>query len=202
VTEAATLESTEVVAVSTSEATEVIAVAAPEATETPIPAVASAPTPPSPPVPPATITAPGLPLETIVGGLLILLIVGYVGFYWRGLVAADRYEAGFMIHRCPVCRRGDLSLESHQDRILGVPRARRTVRCDDCRSVLREAGNRRWRYAVDRLENPAMFDLYNNRVIDESTLKKLEDDPSKLSRPPGTRPPALPPSFVDDDDES
>jgi hypothetical protein len=74
-------------------------------------------------------------------------------------------------------------VETKQDRLLGIPRPRRTVRCTECRSVLREVGNRRWRYAVDPMENPALYKHYNGREIDDATLVEIE-----------------PPSFTDEED--
>lgn len=138
----------------------------------------------------------GLPPEALVGGGLLALVLGYIGLYWRGLAAADRYAQGFVIDTCPTCKRGRLTIETRQDRFLGIPRSRSLVRCDNCKSVLRETGSRRWRYAVDRTANPALYQRWNGNVIDEETLKTLVDQPVV---PPKVRPPATPPAFVDDE---
>jgi hypothetical protein len=133
----------------------------------------------------------------MVGAILLALVLLYIGLYWRGLSAMDRYAAGFVIEQCPVCKTGHLSVETRTDRFLGIPRPRTTVRCDTCKSVLRESGARRWRYAVDRAVNPTLYARWNGREIDEETLKTLGDQPDQPL--PAVRPPAAPPSFVDDD---
>lgn len=148
-----------------------------------------------PPTTPETTDGTRLPLEAILGGIALLLVLIYIGLYLRGLAAAERYAKGFVIDDCPVCRRGDLIVESRPGRVLGIPNARHTVRCSNCRSVLREVGNRRWRYAVDRIENAAMYDRWNNHEIDEESLKRL------LDRPVTTIRPVSKPDFVDDADD-
>lgn len=137
-----------------------------------------------------------LPLEALVAGSALLLMSGYIVLYLRGLAAVGRYKDGFVITRCPVCHRGELSIDSRQDRIFGIPRARRTVRCTECRSVLRETGSRRWRYAVDPVENPNVYSRFNGSEINESTLKSLQSSPI---RPPKVVEPRYAPRFVDDD---
>jgi hypothetical protein len=141
-------------------------------------------------------TAPtgGLPAEALIGGIALLAVLAYVGLYWRGLMVADRYKNGFIVDTCPVCGRGQLIVETRQDRLLGIPRPRHTVRCSHCRSVLRETGSRRWRYAVDPMENPPLFQKYNGREIDERELIELARQTPKR---PQVRP--IPPSFIDDD---
>jgi len=133
------------------------------------------------------------PIEAIVAGLIFLLLLLYVALYWNGLASTERYADGFVIEECPVCRDGHLHVETKQDRILGIPRARHTVRCDNCRSVLRETGNRRWRYAVDRMGNPDLYERYNNRQIMTGELATLlvQNQPSKSAK--------TLPEFVDDD---
>ncbi len=139
----------------------------------------------------------GIRPELIVGFIGLLLIIGYLLLYWRGAAATEVYASGFVIDTCPVCRKGHLSMDTKQDRILGIPRARHTVRCEHCRSVLRNTGARRWRYAVDRLENPAIYDRYNGREITEATLKHLVQRPVKPDSEAGT-----PPAFVDSEGDS
>lgn len=153
----------------------------------------------APDTPPDAGTEGRLPVELIVGGGLLALLLVYVGLYWRGLSSLERYAGGFVIDDCPVCRSGRLTVETRQDRVFGIPRARSTVRCSACRSVLREAGHRRWRYAVDRIENPALYERFNGRVVDEETLKSLASQPT--APPPAPRPytPAKPPTFEDEE---
>jgi hypothetical protein len=151
----------------------------------------------SEPQAPSTPSTGRLPIELIVGGVALLLVLVYVGLYWRGLSTAERYADGFIIEQCPVCGRGHLMVETRHDRVFGIPRARTTIRCSVCRSVLRETGNRRWRYAVDRIENPVLYDRFNGRVVDEATLKSLADHPQAPASP-RPRPPSKPPTFEDD----
>lgn len=132
------------------------------------------------------------------GGALLVLLLIYVAFYWRGLAATDRYEAGFVIDTCPVCKQGHLTVETRPGRVLGIPRPRTTVRCDNCRSVLREVGRHRWRYAIDRTANPALYTQFNGREVDEATLEALERQAPPA--PSGVRPPSKPPTFIDDED--
>jgi len=169
--------------------------AVPSATPTLIPA--------APTEPPAE--AGRLPIEAIVGGAALALVFGYILLYWRGAAALDRYAKGFVIEQCPVCQRGSLEVEVRNDRMFGIPRPRWTVRCSDCRSVLRQAGPRRWRYAVDRAENVALYDRWNGIVIDEEQLKELPQQaasaPAARSEP-RPRPPAQRPAFVDDEEKS
>ncbi len=141
----------------------------------------------------------GLPLEAILGGIVVLLVLLYVALYWRGALAVDRYAGGFVVEHCPVCQRGHLTVETRQERLLGIPRPRRTVRCDECRSVLRETTPRHWRYAVDPIENPDLYRRYNGQELDEQALVDLANQPAQGKRNPSPRKPAAPPDFVDDD---
>lgn len=179
----------------------------PTNTVTPIPAEATAEagglvlTDADPNAPSGTPESGQLPIELIVGGIALLLLLAYVALYWRGVSGLERYANGFVIDECPVCRQGQLTVETRNDRVLGIPRARTTVRCTHCRSVLREAGDRRWRYAVDRLENAALYDRYNGKLVDESTLIALSNSsetpaPAPVSRP---RTNAKPPTFEDEE---
>ncbi len=140
------------------------------------------------------------PVEALVGVLMLAAILAYAALYLRGAAATERYAAGFVVDECPVCRRGHLLVEARQERVLGIPRARRIVRCTECRSVLRETGYRRWRYAVDPLENAAVYQRYNGQEIDEEALIALAQQPPQAEdAPPVPRPPVTPPSFVDDE---
>jgi hypothetical protein len=163
---------------------------APVTVQSPQPTVGS-----TPPPTPLSATPGTVPAEAVVGGVLLLAVLTYVGFYWRGLAAGDRYAQGFVVDRCPVCSRGELEIETRVERWFGVPRPRRIVRCSSCRSVLRETGHRRWRYAVDPLENPALYKLYNGQEVDENTLVAL-----RSGKPAPRNRPNVPPAFMDDDD--
>ncbi|HRL12694.1 MAG TPA: hypothetical protein PKX07_12490, partial [Aggregatilineales bacterium] len=140
-----------------------------------------------------TPTGGGLPPEAIVGGVVIAAVLIYLGFYLRGQAALDRYRGGFAVEICPACRTGHLSVETRTSRVLGVPFARHTARCDTCRSLLRETRPRVWRYAVDRSANPALYERYNNRELTEESLVIL----SRAWANPST--PVTPPDFVNDD---
>jgi hypothetical protein len=129
----------------------------------------------------------------------VLLVLGYVVVYLRAASAMDRYNEGFVLKECPVCRRGHLMVEARSERLLGIPRPRRIVRCSVCRSVLRETGYRRWRYAIDRMENPVLYERYNGQEIDEEVLKALANQ-SLADIPARPKPPVTPPSFIDDEE--
>jgi hypothetical protein len=79
-------------------------------------------------------------------------------------------------------------------RILGIPRIDFTVRCDECRSVLREVGDGEWRYAVDPLENTEMFERMNNRVVNDEQLKGFAMARRAGLGSRGPRPPMAKPS--------
>lgn len=133
--------------------------------------------------------------ELIAAGALILLILGYIALYLRGAATANQYANGFIIDTCPVCGKGHLMVESRTERSLGIPNTKHVVRCDNCRSVIRESGGGRWRYAVDRTANPAMYDRLNNREIREDTLKRLLDSPE-------AGPSRVNPEIVDDEPQA
>lgn len=141
----------------------------------------------------------GIPPEALIGGVALLLLLTYAGFYWRGLAGMERYVSGFVIEKCPVCQQGDLVVDAHQERVFGIPRARHTVRCTNCRSVLREADNRCWRYAIDPVDNPELYRRYNGQIVDEETLIELARNPLAGSTWVEPRSPASPPAFTDDD---
>lgn len=116
------------------------------------------------------------PLLLVGGGLLTLLVGGYIMLFTVRTAALERYSEGFVLERCPICHKGHLGIEERVDRVLGIPRVRRTVQCDNCRSLLREVGTRRWRYAVDRNANPQRYAEYNNSILRETELLGLEQD--------------------------
>jgi hypothetical protein len=158
-------------------------------------------------IPPVATAAPQMsdpdsgvrfPIEAVAGGLMLLGILVYLGLYMRGVSGAERYARGFVVDTCPVCRRGQMLVETRQERWFGIPRARHIVRCTECRSVLRETGYRRWRYAVDPMANPTIYQHYNGQEVDEETLNLLPSNPPDPAGDP--RAPVTPPSFVDDDE--
>jgi hypothetical protein len=151
----------------------------------------------NPPVGLLPMRPPRLPYELFVGGGVLLAVLIYSGFYLRGAVAADRYGVGFVIETCPVCQRGQLHAERHQSRLLGIPHVRHSVRCDECRSVLREVSAGQWRYAVDPLENAALYERFNGRIINDDTLRVLAEHPDRQRITPASDP--VSPEFVDDD---
>lgn len=153
------------------------------------------PQPPRPtaaptPAPPASTDSGGVRPELVLAGLGLLLIVGYLWLYLRGAATAHRYAAGFVIDSCPVCKSGHLHVEARVERSVGIPNTKHVVRCDNCRSVLREVGRDRWRYAIDRAVNPRMYDRLNNRELHEATIRRLaEHSPDDM--PPGSEPPRI-----------
>lgn len=117
-------------------------------------------------------------------GLAVLGLVGlYMVIYAMSSAALDRYATGFIVQRCPVCGQGHLEIEERPYRVIGIPRVRRTVRCNHCRSVLREVGRRRWRYAVDPNANTPLFEDYNGLVLHENDLITLASFESVENRP-------------------
>lgn len=129
-------------------------------------------------------SAGGVSAEALIAGLVLLVIGVYGFFYWRGLSTAERYANGFVIDTCPVCGRGHLIVETRQERLFGVPRVRHSVRCSECRSVLREVSDQQWRYAVDPIENPDLYQQYNGQLISDETLAALAADQARKQPPP------------------
>ncbi|TVR23086.1 MAG: hypothetical protein EA396_04820 [Anaerolineaceae bacterium] len=144
------------------------------------------------------VTGRAIPPELLIGGALLALIALYAALYLRGQIAGERYAGGFVIDHCPVCQRGKLNVETRSGRLLGIPNSRHIVRCDECRSILREVGGRRWRYAVDSLEDQAMYRAYNGKVLTERQIVALDD---ALARPKNARRGEGSPAFVEDDTE-
>jgi uncharacterized protein YraI len=140
-------------------------------TQTPVPTLEPTPRPIEPP-PDTGGPGPVIPLLalagiTVAGGLV------YLGAFARAMPELRRYEQGFVRTDCPVCERGSLIVEEKRGSTFGIPSVRRTVRCNTCRSVLREKGPQHWTYAVDRLENPAIYEQFNGREITDDELKAL-----------------------------
>lgn len=91
-----------------------------------------------------------------------------------------------MIEKCPICD-GRLHMEEEK---FGrrFTRVRRVVRCDSCRSILRQRGFNRWHYAVDPKPNPELYQLLNGQTFTEVELEALlEQLPSEP--PAGAAPP-------------
>lgn len=180
---------------------DVTATLGPVATSTPGGAVALQPTTPpdSDPADPATGSSqPGPRVEAIIGGMALLAALIYIGFYWRGLAAAGRYKRGIGVAVCPACGDGKLEVETRLGRFIGIPRPRHTVRCTNCRSILRETEPGRWRYAVDPLVNHALYRQYNSRELTDADLVELAHFQPEAA-PQDVRPPTVPPAFIDDD---
>ena len=123
----------------------------------------------------------------VLGGIIGLVAFVYVGIFAIEVASQTRYREGFGLSTCPVCQSGHLYVDERRHRVLGIPRVRRTVRCDNCRSVLRYVGRRRWRYAVDGAENPGLFESHNGRVLTEQQLMAISPEYASA------------PEFVDDD---
>lgn len=151
----------------------------PTATETPIP-ISVTNQPPSTAAETSNKTDPFF----LLGIVAIVMLGGYVIIYALNGAAMDRYATGFIMPVCPVCREGHLNIEERPYRSIGIPRVRRTVRCENCRSVLREVGRRRWRYAVDPNANPEMYQEYNNKTVSEAELMNLAPLFSSEDAPP------------------
>ncbi len=124
---------------------------------------------------PGVATATRVPVELIIGGVALVLVFAYIVLYLRGQSAIDRYAAGFVMETCPICERGKLSVETRTERTIGIPSGRHIVRCSNCRSILRHTSTRRWRYAVDKLANEAMYKAYNGQILTERQLVNLRE---------------------------
>lgn len=115
----------------------------------------------------------GIPLIVIIGLVAVVLLGGYMVILAIQTAALERYAAGFIMTDCPVCQSGHLHLEERTERLIGIPRVRRVVRCDNCRSILREVGRRRWRYAIDPHEDEKLFAELNQTIISDNELTSL-----------------------------
>jgi hypothetical protein len=129
------------------------------------------------PVPPGdSETASPIDVEPwllVTAGTLGIAGIGYVTLYSWGRSAANRYRDGFALPYCPVCGYDALKLRIRRAALLGIPRARHTVTCDHCGSVLRETGARRWKYRINAEFNPSLYARLNNRVVDDAALARL-----------------------------
>lgn len=180
---------------------DVTATLGPVATSTQGGAIALQPTAPpdsDPADPVIDSSQPGPRIEALIGGMALLAALIYIGFYWRGLAAAGRYKRGIGVPVCPACGEGRLEVETRLGRFIGIPRPRHTVRCSNCRSILREIEPGRWRYAVDPLVNHALYRQFNSRELTDADLVELAHfQPDAM--PQDIRPPTVPPAFIDDD---
>jgi len=139
-----------------------------------------------------------IPIELVIGMGILGVILIYAFLYWRGLAYVGRYKQGFVIETCPVCG-GNLIVEERPSRTLGIPSVRRSVRCDNCRSTLREVGSRTWRYAVDPM-NPTLYEQWNNREITDEQLKTLKSHPESNTVSTTPSEPPIAPEFTDDNE--
>lgn len=110
-----------------------------------------------------------LPIAVVAG-----LGAAYGSIYVAGSRSKSRYARGFIIERCPCCGEYELRVKASRRRILGIPAAKHTVRCDLCGSVLRENGGGGWHYTVSAFANPTLHARFNNKIVDEKTLRLLE----------------------------
>ncbi len=112
-------------------------------------------------------------LLTIVVGVLVLLIALYA---WRALSSRRelyRYVDGSPLKKCPICQTGNLILDEHVQRTLGLPVVRRTIRCDTCRSVLRQVRPGMWRYSIDPFVNEQLAQDYSGKVFADNRLDEF-----------------------------
>ncbi|MEJ2147897.1 MAG: hypothetical protein P8Z40_00300 [Chloroflexota bacterium] len=157
--------------------------AAPAPTTTPAAALVEEAATPEPTPIPAITPTPGADLmgrlqalwPWIGGGLMAVLVVAYIARLMAGGRERRRYADGFVLSSCPVCQQGHLHLEETFTRTLGALRARRLVRCNVCRSVLREVEPGVWRYSIDPYINAALADEYNGQEFDTAGLLALAE---------------------------
>ncbi len=105
------------------------------------------------------------------GGAAALLAAGfYIWQLGRSRRELGRYAGGFLFDACPTCQRGKLHLDEQVKRLFGMPRVQRTIRCDTCRSVLRQVRPGAWRYTIDPLANPDLAERFSPRVFTDAAL--------------------------------
>ena len=144
--------------------------------EPPIPATGMPVTATNTPLPGSTgphVTANfPFPSGVMLGGGFILLSAA-LSYGWLAVSARQelrRYASGFVLPDCPVCQSGALVLDEKKAYTLGLPRVNRLVRCETCRSVLREVRPGTWRYAVDPLVNPDLATLFHGKQFTDEQL--------------------------------
>lgn len=91
----------------------------------------------------------------------------------QGRKELTRYVNGFPIENCPICRVGSLQLDEKVSDALGIPNIARAVRCNNCRSMLRELEPGVWRYTIDPYVNPQMAYKYNTQRFTDADLLML-----------------------------
>jgi hypothetical protein len=104
-----------------------------------------------------------------------LLLSGYVWWLVGGRSELKRYADGFSLKTCSVCQTGRLHLVESERRLLGITRVLRIVRCDTCRSVLRQVKPGTWRYSIDPIVNPGLADSFNNKTFSDSALVQFAE---------------------------
>lgn len=109
------------------------------------------------------------------GALGVLLSVGYL---LRGRRIAGGEPQPWVVERCPACQEGRLS-------VVDMGRSRRVVRCDNCRSVLRQVRKDTWRYAVDPLPDKDFAERYNGKILGEAKLVELAGKRDRRRVAPG-----------------
>ena len=110
-----------------------------------------------------------IPMAVVAG-----LGVTYGSFYMAGARSRSRFARGFIIERCPCCGETELHIKASRRRVLGIPKAKHAVRCESCGSVLRENGAGRWHYTISEFANPTLYARFNDKNVDERTLRLLE----------------------------
>lgn len=116
-----------------------------------------------------------LPWPWIGGGVFGLAVVAYGLAFITGQQEATRYHSGFMLDHCPVCQSGSLHLEESRQPKFGVPSTQRLVRCDNCRSVMRQVRPGVWRYTVDGFVNPDMAEIYNGKTLLDRDMRGMAE---------------------------
>jgi len=118
---------------------------------------------------------------TIIGALIgSLALLGLILLYFqrRGEAKRElqRYEAGFPLEICSVCQVGKLTLEEKVKGAFGIPQVTRSVRCSNCRSLLREVEPGFWRYNIDPYVNPNLAYKYNTQQFSDAGLLELVEE--------------------------
>ena len=157
--------------------------------------IATTPTPITPGGGP--LRALDLPRETlgwatVAAAVLLLVLTIYLARRGRRKRELMRYRHGFVLQECPVCQRGALQLDERVQRVFGVLVVKRTVRCDTCRSVLRQVRPNRWRYTMDPHANPALAAEYNGQDFTDAQLVELADIARQQYEPPQEEMPVEP----------
>ncbi len=124
-------------------------------------------------------------------GLIVIIIAitlaatMYAGWVIRGLIDKNRFSEGFHDGICPICGKGDLTLEETQRSTLGIIQMKRTVRCSECHSIIRQVRPRVWRYSVDPFMNESLAKKISSDLISDDDLQGIFNDAAlrRKSRP-------------------